>query len=568
MVLLGWAPSAWGDDGVDRMLQLLRQRPEGMEVRTWQTQRREAVRELGRRRERRAVPLLLAIVDRERVDVILEFAITALGEIGDPRARPALHKLEADSSRDKFVREAAARALRKIGAGKGPRTTPLPRPKKPGRPRPKPRKDQLTPPPAFSPPSRPRRERRSDPGKAFGPLPTVEGQPDSDVIFRARWWDLAAGAADIRWDGEVEGTTAGLKLGSRYLIQEERRWLGFSVDAAGHLGFSLANAPGAESTWELTHSLQVTPEVRFYPFSESAPLLFGQITGGAGYGLVHASHPTLLDDRLSVAGSLSAGAGPGYGRVVDAGPRLRLVRVQRVLEEAGLLTGPIPVAVANQLIHAWYKLRNHQGSYARLGHTLSILHGAKLLRKPLNAAASYRLIRVLDDPQMEQRRDGFMVRLGYGYARTLVRNATDTNLAFLYTTGEYHRQLSARHAFSADLRFFYQHVGDPDFYGVTFSASYMRYLYTASLDPVGSWSGGIEGGVSNQPGAAFANSGVGYRFVAGGAYTHYFSRGTRVSASLGAGIDTGSPLVLFSLEARYGLTRGSYLGAAPSSSTH
>jgi len=556
--------SAHADDRVDRMLALLRARPEGMDGKTWQAQRREAVRELGRLRARRAVPALLKIVASERFDVILEFAITALGKIRDRRAVPALRRLAGDSALDKYVREAAARALNKIGAGKGPGVSPRPRPKKPRLQRPKtPRKDQVTPPADPQPPARPRRARRPDPGVGFGPLPAV-GKPDSAVIFRARWWDLAAGAADVRWDGEVEGTTAGLKLGSRYVIREERRWLGFSLEAAGHLGLQLANPPGDDSTRALTHSLQVNPEARLYPFSRSLPLLFGQISGGAGYGLVHASQPASLDDRLSVAGNLSVGAGPGYGRVVDTGPRLRLARIQRVLLEAGLLSAPIPAAVADQLLYAWYELRNHVGSHARLGHTLRILHRAKLLKGAPSAAVTYRLIRALDDPQFDLRREGFLVRLGYGYARTLIKNATDANQAFLYTTGEYHRQLGDRHAFSADLRFYYQHVGDPDTHGVSFSALYSRYLYTSNLDPMGSLSGGLEGGVSNQPGAAFANSGLGYRFLVKGAYTHHFTRGTRLSASFAAGIDTGSPQVMFTLEARYGLARGSYLaGSAP-----
>ena len=401
-VALTWTPLAHADDRVDRMLELLRSRPAGMNVKTWQSQRREAVRELGRVRARKAVPPLLKIVASERFDVILEFAITALGNIGDVRARPALRKLEADTSLDKFVREAASSALRRIGDGGGSMATPQPRPRKPARPpRPRPRKDKITTPPGDRPPpQRPRRPRRPAPGEAFGALPAVAGEADPEVIFRARWWDLVAGTADVRWDGQVAGTRAGLTLGSRYLMQEERSWIGFSMEAAGHLGFQLANAPGAESTWELTHALQVDPEVRFYPFS-ALPLLFGQISGGAGYGLAHTSRPALEDSRLSVAGNLSVGAGPGYGRVVDAGPTLRLARISDLLGEAGLLTGAIPGAVLNRLMHAWYELRDRVGSYARLGHTLRILRQAKLLRRTPGPAVTYRLIRILEDPQLE-----------------------------------------------------------------------------------------------------------------------------------------------------------------------
>ncbi len=552
---------ARADDRVERMLLLLRQQPQGMDGKTWRSQRREAVRELGRLRARRAVPALLKIVSSERLDAILEFAITALGEIGDARARPALRRLEGDTSLDRFVRDAASRALRKIGGQAQPRPRPRPkirpRPRPKIRPRPKPKQPKQPQQPA---PLKTKRPARRDPSRAFGDLPPVTGAPGRGVLFRARWWDLAAGAADVRWDGQVEGTRVGLALSSRLVMQEERPGVGLSVDAAADLGLRLTNAPGDDATWGLTHALQVNPEVRLYPFRQAVPLLFAQLSGGAGYGLALTARPG-ADDRLAVAGNLSVGLGPGYGRVVDAGPVLRLKRVRDVLEQAGLLSGPVPAAVASELMYAWYALRHRLGSHARLGHTLRILHRAKLLRRAPGAAVTYRLIRALDDPQLDWRREGFMVRLGYGYARTLIKNAADSNMAFLYTTGEYHRQLGSLHAFDAGLRFFYQHVGDPDFYGVTFSAAYQYYLYTENLDPVGALSAGLDGGVSNQPGAAFADAGLGYRFLVKGGYSHHFSRGARVSASLGAGIDTGSPLVMFTLEARYGFSRGSYLGA-------
>ena len=557
---VAWCPGAVADDRTDQMLRLLRRRPEGMDASTWKTQRREAVRELGRRRVRRAVPRLLQIVARERFDVILEFAITALGEIRDRRAVPALERLKQDSSLDSYVREAAARSLRKIGTGTSPRVTP--RPKKTDRPtRPRPRKvPRPVPPGPKKDPPRPAQVRWThDPTRGFEPVPGPGPRPAAAVLQRSSWWDLAASSARVNWDGQVQGTSAGFKLGSRYTLHEERDWFGFSLRGVTHLGFQLQRPPGGASSWELTHALELRPEVRFYPFTRSLPLLFAQLGGGAGYGLVQATSPT-ADDRLSVAGNLSVGAGPGYGRLLDVGPRLRLRRLEHTLARARMLHNSISARVAEELFHVWYGLRNRVGSFARLGQTLRILQRAGLLRnRPLGPALTYRLIRILDDPQLDDRPEGYLFRLGYGYARTLIKDADDTNLAFVYATGEYHRQFGALHGFAGDLRFFYQMVGDPDFYGVTFSASYLRHLYTTSIDPVGSIGAGIKGGLSNQPGAALADGGLGYRFVANASYTHHFSRGTSVAASVGAGVDTGSPLLLFSLQARYGLARGSYV---------
>ena len=98
----------------DTLLQLLKKKPSGMTRETWLEQRREAVRELGKLRERRAVPILLRIVRGERFDVILERAIDALGNIRDRRAVAPLRALLGDPSVDSYVKDAARRALAKL----------------------------------------------------------------------------------------------------------------------------------------------------------------------------------------------------------------------------------------------------------------------------------------------------------------------------------------------------------------------------------------------------------------------------------------------------------------------
>ena len=547
------------------MLRLVERRPQQMDQQTWKAQRREAVRELGRLRTRRAVPALLAIVARERFDVVLEYAITALGEIRDPRAVGPLQRLRQDKALDAYVREAAARALRRIGASPAvkpvkPRDTGR-RPVRPPRPPPKNGGSQPAPPdgkPAVTPPVR-RAVGLTDPEQVFGALPALGPAPPPGLLMRSISWELVAGAADVRWDSADQGTRAGLSAAGRFRLQQERQRLGLTVAAGAGLGLRVDNPGNGDAVWSMNHDLTVTPEVRLYPFGGRLSGLFGQLTASAGYGLVHASgEPATADTRLAAAGNLSVAAGPGFGRVLDAGPRLRLRRLLRVLREAGLVTMAVPRKIRAQLIHAWYALRNHQGSHARLGHTLAILTRAGLLNALSDPSTTYRLVRVLDDPQLEQRQEGPLVRLGFGYARTLIKDAPDSNNAFLYSAAEYHRQLGELHAFDGQLRFFYQTIGDPDFYGVSYAATYRYFLYSSALDPLGSISAGLSGGLSNQPGGVFADR-VGYRFVARGAYTHHFNRGSAVTASLAAGVDTGNPLLLFNLELRWGLWRGSFV---------
>ena len=109
------SPPVRADEHADNMLNILKKRPRGSTPESWLEERREAARELGRLKDKRAVPVLLGIVAKERFDVILEIAIDALGEIGDRRAVGPLKKLLNDPSLDAYVRDAVAGALKKLG---------------------------------------------------------------------------------------------------------------------------------------------------------------------------------------------------------------------------------------------------------------------------------------------------------------------------------------------------------------------------------------------------------------------------------------------------------------------
>lgn len=79
--------------------------------------RRQAIREIGRAGIREATPCLLdrlAEVEAEGTDLtMLEGLISALGDLRDPRATPAV--IAASRHADAFVRQDAARALGKLG---------------------------------------------------------------------------------------------------------------------------------------------------------------------------------------------------------------------------------------------------------------------------------------------------------------------------------------------------------------------------------------------------------------------------------------------------------------------
>ncbi len=574
-ILLLGAPDVLANARTDQMLKLLKKKPRKMTVETWQEERREAARELGRIKNRRAVPILLSIVAKERFDVILEIAIDALGEIGDKRAVGPLKKLLNDPSLDAYVRDAVAGALRKLGTDTRPiSSTPG---KKPGakhssKPTRKPNVDK---PSSVTDPGAKANQNRLDMAtrlaekqRPFGKLAALDLELDADVIAFSDRFEIIAGAANVRWDDRAGEINTAFALRSRFWKQVEKKAYGYTIDGSADLSFRLLSPRDVDATWDLANSLQVTPEIRFYPFKRDVPLLSGQLTASMGYGLNYGSHPTILDRRFSMGGNLSAAVGPAFGRIYDVGGRLRLKRFEFALKKAGMLSGPIDLGVATDLLHAWYQLRNEIGSFKHLGHSMEILSRANLLKKDtIDPATMYRLIRTLEDPQLDYRPSGMLFRLGYGYGRALIMEADDLNQGFLYATAQYNLQLTTFRAFEAGLKFYYQMLGEPDTIGLSLQAGYTHFLYNKEWDPLGAITATLSGGLSRQALPPFVETvdgeevttdgAMGYRVMAGGSYSRFFNRGTKIVAAAQVGIDTGNPLVMFTLEAQYGLAYGS-----------
>ena len=539
------APSVGlAQDKREDLLQLLKSRPRGMSRDTWREQRREAARELGRFKERRAVPTLLQIIKRERFDVILEIAIDALGEIGDPRAVGPLKNLLKDPSLDAYVRDAAASAMRKLS---GDKSRPTPRQPRVSKPDPLPPVEDVSTPIVRG---------------SFAKLPALSlPELGVDTIARSTQLELVAGSGHFDYNGNAKIISTALSLRSHYFRQLERKTLGYSIDSAADVRFDLLDPPVGDATWAIGHDLQINPEVRYYPFTNDLPQLFGQLSAGVGYGLAVAAAPLSTESRVTLGATVTAAGGPGYGRIVDVGPRLRLSRIARVLEKSGVLAAEIDSAIGTKLIQTWYELRNRIGSFSRLGYTLKVLNEAHLLKEEIDAATAYRIIRILDDPQLDQRRSGLMLRLGYGYARQLLKDADDRTLAFLYATAEVQRQHGTSRALGAGMRFYYNMWGTPDTYGIDITGHYDWYLYNRAFDPLGAIGLGLDAGLNNQPGDAFEDGGIAYRVLAAASYSRFFSRGTRIVSRLRGGIQDGGAVVLVSIEAQYGIASGSFIGA-------
>lgn len=577
--------SASANGRVNELLSILQKCPTKMSQNSCLEVRRNAVRELGRMKEKRAVPILLNIVNKERFDVILELAIDALGEIGDSRAVAPLKKLSQDQSVDTYVREAINTALKKLLKENNDHDSESTLSKaKPISKIPSGSGHKIISPPQDQPTSTTESTDELEQGKSIPtestpaashqPIKTKDGVkpcgsswlqlnnlrnlppgPTPDIIFLAERWHIESGIAHFSWDQAAEQTEGSLKFYSRFMKQVEKKNIGMTLDSGLGINARWTDPVAASSYGSVSQGLQVNPEVRYYPFRQDMPLLFGQMSGSAEYQLNYRSQPLFAEERqLTIAGRFSFGIGPGYGRVIDIGPRLRLKRLEQVLKQGRSLTTSISPRVANQLIFAWFRTVNDLGTYQQLGHTIKILEQAKILRSEnLNPEIIYRLIRILDDPQLDLRPQGLMLRVGYGLGRNLLKDGEDNTLAFTYATAESDWQMSPVRALEARMRFYYQMLGEPDNYGFAAESAFTQYFYNATDDPLGSLSATLTGGINNQPGVRFEGGGLGYQLLAGGSYTRYYTRGTKLIAGVKAGLDTNAGIILFTLEAEYGL---------------
>jgi hypothetical protein len=150
-----------------------------------------------------------------------------------------------------------------------------------------------------------------------------------------------------------------------------------------------------------------------------------------GFGIEYQSR----DDRTEQWGQARAvlGAGFGVGRLLDIGPRLRLLKLERMLLDHGLLAGPIPKAVGDRILLTWFALRDALGSQEQLFYTFKLLHQAGLLQGEPSLSATYDFLAIFDDPQIDGRLLGrdlrFGMHAGYDHLRPAHSNHT-SNLAF------------------------------------------------------------------------------------------------------------------------------------------
>jgi hypothetical protein len=531
----------------------LRRKPANLSTEEWKEKRRNAARELGRRRERAAVPALIEVVEAEKFDIVAEHAIEALAAIGDERALEPLRAAADDGDRDPDGRQAARRALERLGAAADARRAAE----------------------AEGP------SQGGEPGSRVGPGPgdRVLGGADletpqapefpDDTLAASEQLTLVLGGLRFSYDSlrdipALDGDAVG-----RYRRLVERTDIGFDYGIEAGVVAGALDFPGDDSASRTgAVSGRGDAEIRFY-FAE--PPLFVLAAGAANTSLTAVKIDRPAGDgedtneiRLGI--DLTATAGLGIGRVLERGEELRVRRIAQALRQRRLLGRPITPELTESLLATWWSLRGAISPRQQLLATIEILRHAGVLLDEPDPATTYELLQILLDGNLVSRPDGMSGAIGISETLLVRDDALDLEdgrVENVIARGRYGAQgpdglqeivgqAAARYRILA---------GDDDApWLVLASASYRRFLYTDAFDPIGGVEIGAEIGASDDGDDSSIATRIGGRV----GWIFALNRASRLRIAADAALESGELFVGASIEASYGFLDVSFIGAPAS----
>lgn len=132
---------------------------------------------------------------------------------------------------------------------------------------------------------------------------------------------------------------------------------------------------------------------------------------------------------------ISATVGLGYGRVYNATPLAKVIRIVEELNEEGLLTGPIPDSVALETAEIIDRLQEFKSKfgeddykpdyYAAIESALA--RSGALRDGKFGAMGALTADKVLEDEPISTRKHGWVVRLGAGFQASDLSGLTDND---------------------------------------------------------------------------------------------------------------------------------------------
>ncbi len=565
LAILLVAPCPARADKVGDLIALLERKPDGMDREAWKEKRREVARELGKLGDKRAVPALIRVVELEQFDVVGEISIDALGQIGDSRAAPVLQAVIDDPSRDRYVREAAQRALKKVGGGKSTGKTGSGSGSESGS--------------GSGSGSGSESGSESGGGDLLGEEPEAESVPvgpsfPDDLIGAVDRITFALGGARLDYDTvRKEPTIDGdVAFGYERIRQNQRTATFLTLNASSVAGVTDYDGPGESRRYALVVG-SGTGEGRFYLEGAS---LYGVAAAGLGIS-VESIKINLMGtdmDLSEVYFGLDAGVavGGGFGRLLEIGEANRVRRIEAMLRRNRALGRPITGDLAERLLSTWWALRGEQGAHRRLTATIAILREAGVLLGEPDASLTYQILQILLDGQLQRRPSGLDVQLGVAEAY-LVRDdalpVEDGRIESVFANARFGRQSGSGEneivgQATARYRILPEEddgmgVPDPTPWAVLAQATWRNYFYNTWSDPIGALEIGAEVGASTD---GFENSDLASRV--GGSVGWLFSpnRASQLRVAGQGRLESEEIFVGAVFEARYGFLDAVFVGSS------
>jgi hypothetical protein len=387
---------------VPALVKLIENQPADLDRPTWKEKRRDAAKKLAQSKDKRAVPELIKLADTETFDIIGEFAIEGLGNLGDPSAVPTLQKIAGDPARDPHQKELAKKALAKLGASEGAAApTTAPPPASGGQPA----------------PSTPEPPETTQAGATGAGLIGARAAPDNpslpavadDTLAASERLTFAGGGATLGYDTVQKRLDFNADVEGTYARRVERERMAWGLDADVHVVTGLINPPGPAQQRGAEVVAQGDGEIRFYSGQLYAigkaanAVQVDYVSDVPNNGMAVKFTHTYADAQLAVGG--------GYGRVLDIGAAIRVRRLARALDNNRALGKPIDAATSKKLQLTWWSLRGERTTYRALIATIAVLREAGILLSEPDAGLTYEILNVLRDTQLYVRPSGFDVQL-------------------------------------------------------------------------------------------------------------------------------------------------------------
>ncbi len=558
-VVLGATRAHAEADEVTKLINLVREKPASMDRAEWKDKRRTAAKRLGKLGDKRAVPALIQVVETEEFDVVAEHAIVSLGKLGDKRAVPALQRIYGDRSRDRLMRTLAKKALKKLGAGTG---------------------------------TGPRAADSGDTGvggtstgadgtsggssSTSGGKTVAKPQLTSDTLAATERLTFAIGAARLAYNTIVTRPSLDGNIAAAYERTRERKTSAYRYGAEASLVGGVVEFEGPDSGGQLWNlQLGSSGEARFYSSSGG---LFGAGTAKVGADFIRikidrpgdGSANDTKDKRFGA--DLQLGLAVGYGRVLDVGEALRLRRIEAALHKARALGRPIAPDLAERIMLAWWTLRAELGYHRRLLKTIAMLRSAGVLLGEPDTATTYRVLRILEDGQLDHRLQGWDFRMGVTESyliRDDALNIEDGRIETAVASARYGKQTPdgtrelLGEGFVRYRLFAKEDENDPTPWAVGAAGAWRHYFYNNHFDPLGALEVAADIGMANDD---LRDSRAGFRLGGRVAWIWASTRASRFRLSSNLRYESGEIFFGASIEATYGFLDVGYVGAGAYSS--